>query len=113
LRSAICGLSYRHRSQRHNGVARLRHRRASLSDGSEPTVGAHEEQDVVPGWQRADGALHGDPRAVVIATADGRPYDDRRNTQSAGQYLGADREHENQANADQDLVRRHASLRSC
>ncbi|GEM_PF-1373533 len=39
-------------------------------------------------------------------------HDDRRNVQPAGQYLGADREHKNQANADQYLICRHASLRS-
>ena len=40
-------------------------------------------------------------------------HHDRRNMQPAGRYLDADREHKNQANADQDLVCRHASLRSC
>ena len=37
-------------------------------------------------------------------------HDDRRDAQPARQYLGADREHEDKANADQDLVCRHATL---
>ena len=70
---AVGGLSHRYRPQRHDGVTSLRHRRVSLSDGGELTVRAHEEEDVVPGWQRAVGVLRGDPRAVVIPTADPRP----------------------------------------
>jgi hypothetical protein len=40
-------------------------------------------------------------------------HDERRNVQPGCQYLGADGEHENQANAGQDLVGRHARLRWC
>ena len=39
-------------------------------------------------------------------------HDDGRNAQPARQDLGADRQHENEADADQDLVSCHASLRS-
>ena len=38
-------------------------------------------------------------------------HNDRRNAQPAGQHLGANGEHENQADTDQDLVCRHVSLR--
>jgi hypothetical protein len=37
--------------------------------------------------------------------------DDRRDAQPACQHLGADREYDDKANANQDLVCRHASLR--
>jgi hypothetical protein len=40
-----------------------------------------------------------------------KQHDERRDTQPAGHYLGADREYENQADADQDLVGGHPSLR--
>jgi hypothetical protein len=42
---------------------------------------------------------------------DGQQHDDRGDAQLARQYLGADREDENQAYASQDLVGRHAALR--
>jgi len=43
--------------------------------------------------------------------ADRQQHDDRRNPEPAGQDLGADGEHKNQADTDQDLVSCHPSLR--
>jgi hypothetical protein len=101
--------------------------------GSELTVRAYQAQEVVPGGQRAVGGLRDDPGAVLIAAAERPPgharaeqdlpagvrSDDPVAAQLTRDWAStsgnsrdmSDREYDDKANTNQDLVCRHASLR--
>ena len=82
----------------------------------EAQAGVVQDDGHGQGHQRLEGGPEQSLRVDVGSQrtrdeTDRQQHDDRGNAQAAGQYLGADREDENQADASQDLVGRHAALR--